>query len=154
MEIPTKQNYYMLIAGAVSARSNCVGRTVGAVLVRGDRIVSTGYNGVAQGMTNCLDGGCTRCADRKQFASGTAYDLCVCVHAESNAITTAARYGIAIDDAVLYSTDQPCFSCSKELIQAGIQKVWYKEQWQPDERVIDDYGKLQKALKSEQLVTG
>ena len=73
----------MGIALAVRARANCLGSKVGALIVRDDRIVSTGYNGTAQGLPNCVDGGCQRCENRgTQYASGEAYDLCICVHAE------------------------------------------------------------------------
>jgi dCMP deaminase len=113
--------------------------------------MTTGYNGTPSGMTNCLDGGCTRCGDREQYKSGTEYDLCLCVHAEANAIATAARFGVAIHDSVLYCTHQPCFSCSKELIQAGIMQVWFGEAWPPDSRVADDYTRLQEYLRAELL---
>jgi dCMP deaminase len=141
-----KDDYYMAIAKTVALRSNCVGRSVGAIVVRGDRIVATGYNGTAGGLTNCLDGGCTRCANRDLFPSGTAYDLCICVHAEANAIASAARHGIALEGGTLYTTDQPCFSCAKELIQVGIAQVLYLVPWTPDERVAADYHLLQTAL--------
>jgi dCMP deaminase len=143
-----KDDYYMAIAQTVALRSNCVGRSVGAVVVRGDRIVATGYNGTAGGLTNCLDGGCTRCANRSLFPSGTAYDLCICVHAEANAIASAARHGIALEGGTLYTTDQPCFSCAKELIQVGIAQVFYLAPWTPDERVAADYETLQTALNA------
>src|SRR4051812_40358739 len=116
-----KNDYYMTLAQAVALRANCAGRKVGAVLVLEDRIITTGYNGTPTGMPNCLDGGCTRCGDREQFESGTAYDLCLCVHAEANALMTAARHGLAIGGATIYCTHQPCFSCSKELIQANVK---------------------------------
>jgi dCMP deaminase len=147
-----KDDYYMSIAKTVALRSNCVGRSVGAVVVRGDRIVATGYNGTASGLTNCLDGGCTRCANREEFPSGTAYDLCICVHAEANAIASAARHGIALEGATLYTTDQPCFSCAKELIQVGITLVLYLVTWTPDERVAANYQLLQKALNATLLM--
>jgi dCMP deaminase len=147
-----KDDYYMSIAKTVALRSNCVGRSVGAVVVRGDRIVATGYNGTASGLTNCLDGGCTRCVNREQFPSGTAYDLCICVHAEANAIASAARHGIALEGGTLYTTDQPCFSCAKELIQVGIALVLYTVAWTPDERVAANYQLLQKALNATLLM--
>ena len=146
-----KHEYYLRIAEAVSARANCRGRQVGAVLVKADRILATGYNGTAAGMPNCLNGGCKRCAERTVFESGTAYDLCSCVHAEANAVASAARFGIAIEGATLYTTHQPCFSCAKELIQAGVDKVYYGEAWPPDERVKEDYIRLQGRLASEEV---
>jgi dCMP deaminase len=147
-----KDQYYLRIASTVALRSNCVGLQVGAVAVKGDRIVATGYNGTAAGLANCVDGGCTRCSDRDQFPSGTAYDLCVCVHAEANAVAMAARFGIALEGSILYVTNQPCFGCSKELLQVGVTEVFYGKTWKPDPRVKDDYEILQRELHSRRLL--
>jgi dCMP deaminase len=121
---PSDDDYYMGVALAVRRKANCTGNRVAAVIVRGKRVIATGYNGVPEGMTNCLDGGCLRCSNpNKQFPSGTGYDLCICVHAEQNALLSAARFGISVEGAHLYSTMQPCFGCTKELVQAKIAKV-------------------------------
>src|SRR5512142_3260742 len=99
---PDRHHYFMGIALAVRQRADCTGQKVGAVIVVDRRIVSTGYNGTPSGMQNCSDGGCHRCANRdKKYASGTAYDLCICVHAEQNAILSAARFGIGVQGATL-----------------------------------------------------
>ncbi len=121
--------------------------------MKGDRVIATGYNGTPEGLPNCLDGGCLRCADREQFESGTSYDLCLCVHAESNALLTAGRFGASTDGTTVYSTDQPCFSCSKELIQAGVVKVYFARTWTPDARVKDDYRRLQERFNAEHIPT-
>src|SRR5713101_7132055 len=94
---PDQHEYFMGIAMAVRKRANCLGSRIGAVIVVKGRIVSTGYNGTPENMPNCLDGGCYRCANRDKFQSGTGYDLCICVHAEQNAIISSARFGIAIE---------------------------------------------------------
>jgi dCMP deaminase len=95
-------------------------------------------------MKNCLDGGCLRCKNREKFKSGTAYDLCICVHAEQNALLTAARVGIAVAGGVVYSTMQPCFGCTKEMLQAGIDRVFYVHEWvYPDEQVHAEYTTIQ-----------
>jgi dCMP deaminase len=151
--LPDRDDYYLALAFAASLRANCRGRKVGAVLVKGDRVIATGYNGTPAGLPNCLDGGCVRCADRQRFVSGTAYDLCICVHAEANALLTAGRYGASTDESTVYTTDQPCFSCSKELIQAGVVKVFYARTWTPDERVVADYHRLQERLAAEHVPT-
>ncbi len=135
---PDWQVYYMSIAIAVRARADCTGNRVGAILVRNDRIISTGYNGTPHGMPNCSEGGCHRCAHRHAYESGKDYDLCICVHAEQNALLAAARFGIATEGAVLYSTMQPCFGCSKEIIQAKINAVYYLHEW-----VYPDAGRQQ-----------
>jgi dCMP deaminase len=147
----SKDKYYLKIACAVSLRSNCRGRQVGAVVVRGDRIVATGYNGTPTGLKNCLVGGCKRCSDRNHYPSGTAYDLCICVHAEANAIATSARFGNSLEHSTIYVTHQPCFGCAKELLQAGIEKVFFSEPWTPDEHVRSDYEILQQKLGAQQL---
>lgn len=151
--VPDRTEYYMALAFAAGRRANCRGRKVGAVLVKGDRVIATGYNGTPEGVTNCLDGGCLRCADRDRFEPGTHYDLCICVHAEANALLTAGRYGASTDDTTVFTTDQPCFACSKQLIQAGVTKVYYARTWAPDERVVDDYRGLQRRFAAEHVPT-
>lgn len=129
---PNEDDYYMGVALAVRRKANCTGNRVAAVIVRGKRVIATGYNGVPEGMTNCLDGGCLRCQNPNgQFKSGTGYDLCICVHAEQNALLSAARFGISVEGAHMYTTMQPCFGCAKELVQARISKVIYLHQWVP-----------------------
>jgi dCMP deaminase len=130
LDRPGRDNYYMGIALAVRERADCKGQKVGAVIVKEDRIISTGYNGTPEKMVNCSDGGCVRCENReKVYASGTAYDLCICVHAEQNAILSAARFGISVEGATVYSTTQPCFGCLKEMLQAKIRQVYYLHPW-------------------------
>lgn len=85
-----EDTYFMKLAVTTSERANCRGRKVGAVLVREERIISTGYDGTPMNLENCVDGGCARCANREAYPSGTFYDICICVHAESNAIASAA----------------------------------------------------------------
>jgi len=114
---PQTNDYFMGIALAVRRRADCTGNRVGAVIVKDRHIVSTGYNGTPAGMPNCSEGGCHRCAHREQFASGTGYDLCICVHAEQNALLAAARFGIAVEGSTMYTTMRPCFGCTKELLQ-------------------------------------
>lgn len=119
------QKYYMLIAHAVRLKASCSRRLVGAVLVLGNRIISTGYSGTPEGMTNCDQSGCIRCADEELFPPGKHYDVCICVHAEQNALLTAARYGITVAGADVYTTLAPCFTCMKELLQANVKNVFY-----------------------------
>jgi dCMP deaminase len=123
--------YYMNIAMAVRKKANCMGRKVGAVIVRENRIISTGYNGTPEGMANCTDGGCVRCRDQETYKASTGYDVCICVHAEQNAIIAAARFGNAIEDSVIYSTLRPCFDCSKAALQAKVKAIYYLREWQP-----------------------
>jgi dCMP deaminase len=122
----TFDHYYMLVAVTVRERANCKGRKVGAIIVKDNRIIGTGYNGTPEGMTNCEDGGCVRCD--QYHDSGELYDKCICVHAEQNAIVAAARFGHSIQGSIIYTTLQPCFSCLKELLQAKVETVYYLEE--------------------------
>ncbi len=157
---PTDDDYYMGVALAVRRKANCTGNRVAAVIVRGKRIISTGYNGVPEGMKNCLDGGCMRCQNPQgQFASGSGYDLCICVHAEQNALLSAARFGIAVEGGVMYTTMQPCFGCTKEILQAKLTKVIYLHPWVPtnvdpimDSAMKEEYAKITSALEMVQFV--
>ena len=135
-----RDKYFMGIAIAVRERADCRGQKVGAVIVVEDRIVSTGYNGTPQKMVNCSDGGCVRCENRgREYQSGTAYDLCICVHAEQNAILSAARFGISVQGAILYTTTQPCFGCLKEMLQAKISQVYYIHPWASPRTTEQEY---------------
>lgn len=140
---PNMDEYLMGIAVAVRSRANCTGNRVGAVIAQDGRIVSTGYNGTPRGMGNCLDGGCLRCANRDSFPSGTGYDLCICVHAEQNALLAAARFGIALEGSTMYTTMQPCFGCIKEALQAGVSRIFYVHEWRhPDPTYRSEYDKF------------
>jgi dCMP deaminase len=144
---PEQHDYFMGIAMAVRKRENCLGSRIGAVIVVKGRIVSTGYNGTPENMPNCLDGGCHRCANREKYVSGTGYDLCICVHAEQNAIISAARFGIAIEGSTVYSTMRPCFGCTKEMLQAKVTAVYYLHDWNhPDPVHKAEYERLQTAF--------
>jgi dCMP deaminase len=145
---PPMPEYFMRIALEVRERANCVGNKVGAVLVREERIISTGYNGVPEKVENCLEGGCEHCARRSEFGSGKGYDLCICVHAEENALLTAARFGIQVEGAEMYTTLQPCFNCLKEMVQVRIAAMCYLHQWPPPEPVFQrQYDVLQSRIR-------
>jgi len=108
------------------------------VITREGRVLSTGYNGTPFGMPNCSEGGCHRCSRRDDDRlRGGAYDVCICVHAEQNALLTAARFGQQTLGAFMTSTMQPCFGCLKEMLQAGIASVRYLHPWDPAEAYGD-----------------
>ncbi|EKM61256.1 uncharacterized protein PHACADRAFT_204417 [Phanerochaete carnosa HHB-10118-sp] len=94
---PGWDTYFMRLASLASLRSNCMKRRVGAILVRNKRILASGYNGTPRGLTNCNEGGCTRC----NMASETVAE-CVCLHAEENALLEAGRERVGDGGAVLY----------------------------------------------------
>jgi Deoxycytidylate deaminase len=124
VERPDWDEYFLQLADLVATRSTCLRRHVGAVLVRNERIISTGYNGAPRGLKHCFDTGCLR--EERQIPSGHRYELCRGVHAEQNAIINAAYYGIATQDAVIYCTNQPCIICARMIINAGIVKVVHR----------------------------
>jgi dCMP deaminase len=115
----------MGITDLVAQRSTCLRRQVGALLVKEKNILSTGYNGAPRGLAHCLDVGCLR--EQQNVPSGEKHELCRGLHAEQNAIIQAAYHGVSIRDATLYCTTLPCVICTKMLINAGIQKIIYRE---------------------------
>ena len=142
-----RNQYYMGIAMAVRKKANCLGRKVGAVIVRENRIISTGYNGTPEGITNCIDGGCVRCRKRETYKASVGYDVCICVHAEQNALITAARFGNAVEGSVVYSTLRPCFDCTKAALQAKVSAIFYLHDWQhPIGELQEQYALLQNTL--------
>ena len=142
-----RDQYYMNIAMAVRKKANCMGRKVGAVIVKENRIISTGYNGTPEAITNCTEGGCVRCRDKETYKASVGYDVCICVHAEQNALITAARFGNAVEGAVVYSTLRPCFDCTKAALQAKVQAIYYLHEWQhPIGELREQYELLQSKL--------
>ena len=123
---------YMSVAKLVATWSTCIreNRQVGAVIVRENRIVATGYNGAPSGIKNCQERGeCLR--DKLCIESGTRQEMCYSIHAEQSAIIQAAKMGISIDGASIYVTHQPCSLCSRMLINSGIKRIVYEQDY-PD----------------------
>lgn len=127
---PSWDEYFLELADLVASRSTCLRRHVGAVLVRKDRIIATGYNGAPRGLGHCLEIGCLR--EERGIPSGQRYELCRGVHAEQNAIINAAYYGVSTQDTVLYCTNQPCIICARILINAGIIRVVHRGNFNDD----------------------
>jgi dCMP deaminase len=114
--------YFMKIAQVVASRSTCERKLVGAVIVRGRTILSTGYNGSIRGMPHCTDVG-------HMMENGH----CVAtIHAESNAILQAAKNGVMIDNSAIYVTASPCWLCFKQIANAGIRRIVYGEFYRDD----------------------
>ena len=127
-----KINYYLDIAASVLERSTCLRRKYGAIIVRNDEIISTGYNGAPRGRCNCSDlGRCTR--EELRIPSGERYELCRCVHAEANAIISASRrdmlggtlylVGRDAQTGEYLTTTTPCSMCRRLIINSGIETV-------------------------------
>jgi len=127
---PSWDEYFMEMAQVVRKRSTCLRRSVGAVIVLDNRIMTTGYNGVPVGIEHCAVRGCLR--EELQVPSGERHELCRGLHAEQNAIIQAAYLGQRIAGATLYCTTQPCVICAKMIINAGIRRVVIQETY-PDE---------------------
>lgn len=127
---PDWDEYFMDFADLARKRTTCLRRGVGAVIVSNNRIIATGYNGVPSEISHCSETGCLR--DKLNVPSGEKHELCRGLHAEQNAIISAANYGIATEGSTIYVTTQPCIICSKMIINAGIKRVVYAEGY-PDE---------------------
>lgn len=121
MPRPGWDEYFMEIAHTVATRATCPRLSVGCVLVRDHRILTTGYNGAPRGVAHCTEAGCIIVNDHCLRAT----------HAEANAIVQGALHGVSLQGATAYCTHQPCVNCSKLLISAGVAKIVY-EQAYPD----------------------
>ena len=120
----------MAITEQVSTRSTCLRRQTGALLVKDRRILATGYNGSPRNLAHCEEVGCLR--EQEGVESGLRHELCRGIHAEQNAIIQSALHGVAVEGAVVYSTNQPCVLCAKMLINAGVVEVCFARSY-PDE---------------------
>lgn len=164
---PSKDEYYLNIAKEVAERSTCFRNKGGAIIVRDDQVVATGYIGAPRKTKDCFERNeCLR--DKLKIPHGRHYEICRSVHAEMNAIINAARAGVSVlgGDMYIYHRDRkgepidsfPCFICKKIIINAGLKRVicslrngkykifnvddWVKE-WQ-EKDILDDkeqYGK-------------
>lgn len=135
---PSWDEYFMSLARLAATRSTCTRRHVGSVIVKDRMVLSTGYNDTPRGLPNCGEGGCARCASAA--ASGTSLDTCLCLHAEQNAIVQAAYHGVSIAGGTIYCTHQPCLTCAKMIVNAGLVRIVYDEPY-PDpvaERLLTD----------------
>jgi len=120
----------MRMAHLAASRSTCLRRHVGAVIVKDRMVLSTGYNDTPRGLPNCGDGGCARCAS--DAPTGVGLDTCLCLHGEQNAIIQAAYHGVSINGASIYVTHQPCLTCAKMILNAGVHRVVFAGEY-PDQ---------------------
>ena len=118
------ETYFMNIAHEVATRSTCDRKHVGAVIVRGKTILSTGYNGSVRGMHHCDEIG-------HEMENGHCVRT---IHAEANAVVQAARNGVRIDNSEIYVTASPCYDCFKMIANAGISAIYYGKFYR-DERI-------------------
>ena len=145
MERISKENYYLDIAETVLERATCLRRVYGAIIVKNDEIISTGYNGAPRGRKNCVDMGfCTR--EAMQVPRGQRYELCRSAHAEANAIISASRRDMVGSTLYLVGRDAQsgellgdatsCAMCRRQVINAGISRVIIR-QTKTDYQVVD-----------------
>ncbi|MGE5557935.1 MAG: deoxycytidylate deaminase [Bacillota bacterium] len=136
MSRPSKDQYYLNIAREVGLRGTCLRRRYGAVIVKDDQIISTGYVGAARGAANCCDiGKCKR--QELAIPPGERYELCRSVHAEMNAVIHASRrdmlgstlylHGENFPDGSVVENSRPCMLCTRVIINAGIARVVVQE---------------------------
>ncbi len=141
MKRPSWDEYFMEMAELTAKRSTCIRRRVGAVIVKENRAIATGYNGAPKGIAHCEDrGGCIR--QQMNIPSGQRHELCMALHAEQNAIIQAAAMGNSIEGGTIYITHQPCAICAKMIINSGITRIVIKEGY-PDElaaSILDEAG--------------
>jgi dCMP deaminase len=134
---PTWHQYFMEMAVLVSRRSTCLRRKVGAVIVKNNQVISTGYNGSPKHLPHCSATGCLR--EQLKVPSGERHELCRGVHAEQNAIIQAAINGTTLKDSILYCTNQPCSICTKLLINAEIKAIYIADSYHDElaERMLE-----------------
>jgi len=113
--------YFLKIASVVAERSTCLRHHMGAVAVKDKHILTTGYNGAAAGLKDCLELGCLRNANN--IPSGTRTEICRAIHAEQNVIIQAALHGISLEGCTIYCTHTPCVLCAKMMINARVKRV-------------------------------
>ena len=127
---PSWDEYFLRMARLAATRATCPRRRVGAILVRDQRVLATGYNGAVGGAPHCDDVGCLIVVrDGRESCERT-------VHAELNAIIQCARNGVATGGSTMYCTDFPCVACAKAMVQAGVRRVVYLSEY-PDPNSLD-----------------
>jgi dCMP deaminase len=131
---PTWDEYFLMLAKLAATRSTCLAFPVGAVIVKNKQVVATGYNGSPSGSAHCTTQGycypgLSSCDASKTLPSRA-------VHAEANAIAQAAKHGISTDGASIYVTLEPCLSCLKLIISAGIKEVFYETPFNVGEKAL------------------
>ncbi len=130
---PDTDEYFLKIAAVVGERATCRRHHMGAIAVRDKHILTTGYNGAAAGLKDCLELGCLR--DQNGIASGTRAEICRAIHAEQNVIIQAGLHGVSLQGATIYCTHTPCVLCAKMLVNAKIARFVTFQKYADDEFV-------------------
>jgi dCMP deaminase len=118
---PSWDAYFLKMAFLVAERSTCLRHHVGAIIIKDRHVLTTGYNGAARNIDDCLKLGCLR--NQLNIPSGERHEICRAIHAEQNAIIQAGVHGVTIDGGTIYCTHSPCIICAKMIVNAGIKRV-------------------------------
>ena len=118
---PSADEYFLKIASVVAERSTCLRHHMGAVAVKDKHILTTGYNGAAAGLKDCLELGCLR--NENNIPSGTRTEICRAIHAEQNVIIQAALHAVSLEGCTIYCTHTPCVLCAKMMVNARIKRL-------------------------------
>lgn len=131
---PTWDEYFLMIAKLAATRSTCLAFPVGAVIVKDRQVLATGYNGSPSGSVHCTTQGF--CYPELSSCDASSSLPSRAVHAEANAIAQAARHGITTNGSIVYVTLEPCISCLKLIISAGIKKVFYETEFNTGDKLL------------------
>ncbi len=143
---PSWEEYFLKMAFLVAERSTCNRHHVGAIIVKGRHVLTTGYNGAARKTEDCLKLGCLR--DQLKIPSGERHEICRAIHAEQNAIIQAGVHGVNIEGATLFCTHSPCIICAKMIVNAGIKEIITCDAYPDDfNLVLDLFSQVGIALK-------
>ena len=144
---PDWDTYWMNLVDQIGKRSTCLRRNIGAVIVKDNYIVSTGFNGAPRDLPHCSEIGCIR--DKLKIPSGTRHEVCRGVHAEQNAIIRGDP--LRMDGATIYVNAKPCIICAKMIINAGLKRVVYVEIYPDNEgvKLLKEAGLNTKIFKKE-----
>ncbi len=143
---PTWDEYFLMMAKLAATRSTCLAFPVGAVIVKDRQILATGYNGSPSGSVHCTAQG--YCYPGLETCAASSTLPSRAIHAEANAIAQAAKHGISTQGSSIYVTLEPCISCLKLIISAGIKEVFYETDFVKGDKVL-----VRDSFKAEGLVT-
>ena len=130
---PSIDEYFLKLSSVVAERSTCRRHHIGALAVKDKHILTTGYNGAAAGVKDCIELGCLR--DSFGIASGTRHEICRAIHAEQNVIIQAGLHGVSLEGSTIYCTHTPCILCAKMLVNARIKRFVSYRKYNDDEFV-------------------
>ena len=133
---PSWDEYFIKMAFLVAERSTCLRHHVGAILVKERQVLTTGYNGAAKGIDDCMALGCLR--DQLKIKSGERHEICRAIHAEQNAIIQAGVHGVNINGSTLYCTHSPCIICAKMIVNSGIKRIVIGSDYPDDFNLVMD----------------